>query len=704
MLEPDGDQIEIFVDAIFRHASPQGFVTVRSFLEGRDQVFRITPATVTPDRKFPLDICEDDARRAAQNPAAIVFAPPLTIFNNTVHAREGDLLEGLALSVECDEHPQQARQTLEVLLGPATVVVRSGGRWINGGAQPEDKLHLHWRLNRPASGEAALAALKQARNLAARLVGGDPSNKPVCHPIRWPGSWHRKAEPRMCSIESIDPDVEIVLDDALAKLKAAAPGPEANPDDGTGTASDGADWYALVNGIITGTRYHASLVSLAARLVGAGLYDGQTVKLLRALMSASTGPHDAQRWQVRYDEVPRIVSSARAKYAADNSSSPAGLTIFSGAEETLPPPRGWLLGNSFCRRLTSSLLASGGTGKTALRILQAVALATGRPLTAEHIFRRTKVLFVLLEDDADELRRRVLAARLHHSIPAADLADWLFLSAPDGSAGKLMTANHKAGVITVGALAGSIEAAIVAYGIGLVILDPLVKTHGLTENSNDEMDALAGLLSTLAARHDVAIDLPHYVGKGPADPGNADRGRGASSTVSACRLVFTLATMTTEEAQRFSIPEEDRRGYVRLDRAKVNPARSGGPATWFRLVSVAIGNPSEIYPAGDEVQTVECWTPPETWGGLDAVLLNRILTAIDEGAGGGNFYTHSGPATDRAAWEVVCRLAPQKSEAQAREVISAWIKSGLLIKFDYVSPTTRKSVKGLKVDDEKRPT
>jgi hypothetical protein len=61
------------------------------------------------------------------------------------------------------------------------------------------KLHAHWRLAVPARG-AELEDLKLARTLAARLVGGDPSNMPIVHPIRWPGSWHRKAEPRLCEI------------------------------------------------------------------------------------------------------------------------------------------------------------------------------------------------------------------------------------------------------------------------------------------------------------------------------------------------------------------------------------------------------------------------------------------------------------------------------------------------------------------------
>ncbi len=86
-----------------------------------------------------------------------------------------------------------------------------------------------------------------------------------------------------------------------------------------------------------------------------------------------------------------------------------------------PPPRGWLLGNTFCRRFLSSLIRDGGVGKTAVRYAQALALATGRDLTGEHVFQRARVLIISLEDDADELRRRVLAARLHFNIPASDL-------------------------------------------------------------------------------------------------------------------------------------------------------------------------------------------------------------------------------------------------------------------------------------------
>ena len=88
---------------------------------------------------------------------------------------------------------------------------------------------------------------------------------------------------------------------------------------------------------------------------------------------------------------------------------------------------------------------------------------------------------------------------------------------------------------------------------------------------------------------------------------------------------------------------------------------------------------------------------------MDNALLNRILTEIDGGMEDGTFYTAAPKATTRAAWQVVCKFAPQKTEPQAREIIRTWIKNGLLIEFEYYNPVTRKSATGLRVDNTKRP-
>ena len=48
--------------------------------------------------QFLIDCVVDDARRAAQFPTPIVFAPPPCVFSNKHKAREVDVLVGLVLS------------------------------------------------------------------------------------------------------------------------------------------------------------------------------------------------------------------------------------------------------------------------------------------------------------------------------------------------------------------------------------------------------------------------------------------------------------------------------------------------------------------------------------------------------------------------------------------------------------------------------
>jgi AAA domain len=212
-----------------------------------------------------------------------------------------------------------------------------------------------------------------------------------------------------------------------------------------------------------------------------------------------------------------------------NEPEPTPLGEWDAGEDTeIPPPRGWLLGNTFCRKFLSSLLADGGVGKTALRYAQILSMVTGRPLTGEHVFQRCRGMIVSLEDDVDELRRRILAARLHHGIDRSELKGWLFLSAPGRSAGKLMTADRN-GRPEVGHLATYLETTIIARKLDFVTLDPFVKSHSVEENQNSIIDEVAQVLTDLGTKHNIAVDVPHHTSKGAPDPGNAHRGRGASA-------------------------------------------------------------------------------------------------------------------------------------------------------------------------------
>jgi hypothetical protein len=237
-----------------------------------------------------------------------------------------------------------------------------------------------------------------------------------------------------------------------------------------------------------------------------------------------------------------------------------------------------------------------------------------------------------------------------------------------------------------------------------VIIDPYIKSHGIPENDNVSMDAVAGLLNDLAVKLNIAIDVPHHTTKGPADPGNADRGRGASATINAARLAYTLSVMSPDEAERFNISEEERRAYVRLDRAKLNVARTTGPATWFKLIGVRLDNGDDSYPAGDEVQTVEPWSPPSTWADLSIETINVILDQFNLGLPDGQRFSNAPAAGDeRAAWRLVQSNCPDKSEGQCREIVKTWLKTGLLFPKQYDDPVQRKERSGLFLNDEKRP-
>ena len=388
---------------------------------------------------------------------------------------------------------------------------------------------------------------------------------------------------------------------------------------------------------------------------------------------------------------------------ADGSGDAEPLGEWDAGDDDQPiPPRGWLLGTTFCRGFVSSLLGEGAVGKTALRYAQALSLATGLSLTGEHIFQRSRVLIVSLEDGRDELRRRIKAACLHHEIKRDELKGWLFLAALDKTSGKLMTLDRHNRPVP-GALTEKLARTIAARKIDTVMLDPFIKTHTVSENDNSGIDEVAQILTGLADSFNIAVDVPHHMAKGTADPGNASRGRGASSLKDALRLVRTATVMTSEEAKTFGLGEAERRRLIRVDDAKLNIAPTT-EAKWFRLVGVDLGNGTEAYPSGDQVQTVEPWSPPGLFADISVPVLNSILDDIDAGLPDGNRYTDAANVTERAAWRVIETHCPGKREGPARQIVKTWLGSGLLIAKEYDNPKTRKPVRGLWVDDLRRPS
>jgi hypothetical protein len=228
VLDADRDEVARFVTALFRYADGGTHASLRAFDQFRRDVPAelIVPVAINGDLTALVDAAIRAANRCAHANHRVVFAPPICTFTNPNHARAIDLANGLVLSVEVDEgDTDAARARLEGLLGAATVIVASGGTWIDpetGEVHP--KLHLHWRLSEPTRSEAEHQQLRQARNLAAQLAGADPTGKPIVHPLRWPGSWNTKdpGRPRMARIVACEEEAQIHLAEALEALSNAA--------------------------------------------------------------------------------------------------------------------------------------------------------------------------------------------------------------------------------------------------------------------------------------------------------------------------------------------------------------------------------------------------------------------------------------------------------------------------------------------------
>jgi hypothetical protein len=185
-----------------------------------------------------------------------------------------------------------------------------------------------------------------------------------------------------------------------------------------------------------------------------------------------------------------------------------------------------------------------------------------------------------------------------------------------------------------------------------------VKLHGANENSNPEIDYVCRVLAQLAAQYHCAIDVPHHVNKLIGEGSRSNRTRGASAFRDAVRLLYTLTSMSAEEAAEMNIDDRDRLSLVRLDPGKLNITVPAAEAVWYKLVGVKIGNGNETYPNGDDVQTVE----PE-----------------------------------RQAWRIIQKFAPDLTDKQSKIVLKKWDETGMIETVPYTDPTNRKEQKGIVV-------
>jgi hypothetical protein len=228
---PDREQIAAFVWTLFLRADPGTCVSLRAFYDALDgawnpQLWSTVPIASGSDQQRLDPIIEAAvllARRCAEASEPVVFAAPIATFLPSAKADTKSLSNGLTVVAELDQHPDDGLRRLKAALGPASIVIASGGTWCDHATgEVQDKVHAHWRLLNPTRNAIEHDLLREVRRLAACLVGGDASASSPVHPLRWPGTWHRKQEPpRLARIVEINAQAEISLTDALNNLRVA---------------------------------------------------------------------------------------------------------------------------------------------------------------------------------------------------------------------------------------------------------------------------------------------------------------------------------------------------------------------------------------------------------------------------------------------------------------------------------------------------
>jgi RecA-family ATPase len=267
------------------------------------------------------------------------------------------------------------------------------------------------------------------------------------------------------------------------------------------------------------------------------------------------------------------------------------------------PARQWLYGRHYQRRVISATVAPGGTGKTSLVMVEAVALATCRNLLGEQPEERCRVWLHNGEDSRDELNRRVVAICQHYKIPQEELQDWLFLTS--GAEMGLKVANGYSDLKVDTALVKEMTQVVADNNIDVVMLDPLVTLHSVNESDNGKMDAVIRIFTKLADACDCSIDISHHTRKlaAGAFDHTVDDTRGASSVRDAVRCLRILNIMSTADADNLGLDEFERLSYFRIDRGKANAAAPASVVTWRKFESVELAN-------GDDVGVVTPWNMP----------------------------------------------------------------------------------------------
>lgn len=352
------------------------------------------------------------------------------------------------------------------------------------------------------------------------------------------------------------------------------------------------------------------------------------------------------------------------------------------------PPRKWLYNNHLIRKFVSGTAAAGGTGKSSIKIAEALAMASGRSILGVSVPRPLRVWFWCGEDPVDELDRRVMAAALHHGIRREDIADRLLVDSGRDYSKKIVIGQTARGETTIlKPMVSALKHAIKQNRIDVLIVDPFVSAHQVTENDNNAIDMVVKSFADIADDTNCGIELIHHTRKSNGQEATIDSARGAVALIDACRSFHILQHMSSREAESAHI--QNPRAYVRAVNGKANLMPPGARANWYHLTGFNLFNGDDVN-EGDNVGVAEAWQWPDDAGvspPRDAGVSPEVAHRIRERFVGAPRFNHSRKAVAWAGHEIAKVLglpdtridSNTKAKDAAGKALKACLQKGYLV-------------------------
>lgn len=458
---------------------------------------------------------------------------------------------------------------------------------------------------------------------------------------------------------------------------------------------------------VGGISYLAKLLNHDLGLLPPELVAEQIADLgARRRMLTAIADAQAQLLDTREDgpTAAEIIANALVPVAKPRAKELPVVDAFDFNERDIPT-RPWIIPGAILRGYTHMLAAPGGSGKSLFTLQLAIALAKGDQWGEFKPRKRYRSMLTNVEDDIDEQRRR-LAAASRVMGDCHDLRGMIHLV--DTTEGIVVAqASETEKSIVTSPVVDTLRRYVMDNDIDVLFVDPFAETFEGDENDNSQVKwAMRIWRDEIARACNCAVYLVHHTTKHAQNgAGDANVIRGAGAIVNSTRISATLMPMTTEDANAIGIDPNERHLFVRYDDAKANQSLKVSGAKWFRKETVELDNAGEDCPA-DFVGALVPWNPPDVFDGLSFHVACTVLDQIDAGRDNGERYTASTKggtkASGRWAGSLLIDLAGL-NEAQAKKVISTWIKNGVLVEDEYHDPVYRKPKTGLFAPENMRP-